>query len=150
MKIHLKIKIKSLAAEARFIRLEEQKILGRRRRLAPTEDQPAMLKQPKKRVGGELPWLRSHQSPVEEIEAAESKFHSLRMHRINEVRKEARASQLAYAFLRGRSYAVTEHADSIKPDIAKISAMIGRFGDRKPPEEAVLKAWLAPPEPLVL
>ena len=69
---YLKIKIKSLAAEARIIRHDEG--VWRHR----------------------------------ETDKGRPTFFGLRAHRTWDVRNEARAAQLAYAFLRGRSYAATE------------------------------------------
>jgi hypothetical protein len=98
----LKVKIKSLAAEARIIRLEE------------------------KRSNGRLRW-------------------ELWQHRVEVVRKEARLSQLAYGFLRGKQYEQIER--KVGPELpngriggggplstqdwAKIESMVERFGARK-------------------
>jgi len=70
----LKIKIKTLAAEARAIRLEERKCCIRDRKLR-ARDLPAK-------------W--------------EHHREEMYRHRIDVVRLEARAAQLAYAFLRGK------------------------------------------------
>ncbi len=80
-RIFLKVKIKSLAEEARIIRKAEKK--GVRR-------------------------------------------ESLRFHRISVVRDEARHSQLAYAFVRGRTYAATEQSASA-PEWKKVEAMVEKF-----------------------
>lgn len=65
----LKVKIKSLAEEARIIRKEELRARG-----------------------------------YDELR------EQLYLHRIHDVRDESRATQLAYAYLRGREYGACEHA----------------------------------------
>ena len=81
----LKIKIKSLAEEARIIRTEERKSKG---------------------------WIRN----------------SLRLHRIEDVRREARHSLLAYAFLRGVPYHVVENYTETPIDWSKVQRMVSKFG----------------------
>ena len=82
----LKIKIKSLAAEAKIIRLEEKK---------------------------------NQQLRVE-----------LRAHRLRVVREEARATLLAYAFIRGRAYKTVEASNrqGHKPNWLKVETMVTRYG----------------------
>lgn len=70
---YLKIKIKSLAAEARMIRQEEQKV---------------------KRFYRNAKTIEHHREHT-------ATFWGLRCHRKFDVRREARAAQLAYAYLRG-------------------------------------------------
>jgi hypothetical protein len=81
----LKVKVKSLAAEARIIRLEE----GRSR--------------------GEL---RSQ----------------LRFHRREDVRGEQRATQIAYGYLRGISYARIEPNPKSQPAWDRVRAMVKKYG----------------------
>ena len=76
----LKIKIKSLAAEARMIRLEEQKCCLRDRKRRELRRDPC--------------WGNVREE--------------MRYHRIFSVRREASAAQLAYAFLRGKSLSQVE------------------------------------------
>lgn len=82
----LKVKIKSLAAEARIIRLET--------------------------------------SRTKDIELK----NSLVIHRTGIVREEARYSQLAYAFLRGRSYASIEAKTDKELDLVRVGKLVERFG----------------------
>jgi len=88
----LKVKLKSLAEEAKIIRKEEKK-------------NPRL-------------------------------YLELRMHRIGIVRTEARATLLAYAFLRGRLYKQLEakYHDGCKPDWAKVEAMVRKYGKSFDPE----------------
>lgn len=83
---HLKVKIKSLAAEARIIRHEERKYRGLERR-------------------------------------------ALQDHRRGVVRYEARHSQLAYAFIRGRPYSAVEAKCHEAPDWDKVRSIVTRFSD---------------------
>lgn len=82
----LKVKIKSLAAEARIIRLEESRSKGFQRQ-------------------------------------------SLYIHRVCDVRKEARWSQLAYAFLRGRDYSRVEAKNSGWVNWDRVMKLVAKFGE---------------------
>lgn len=97
----LRVKIKSLAEEARIIRQEEQRLDGQ-----------------DFRRGG------------------------LRGHRIRDVRQEARAAQVAYAYLRRKSYQATEHAAKSAPNLARVREIVRKFGSREH-SEAALTAWLS-------
>ncbi len=98
--VYLRVKIKSLAAEARIIRTEEQRF-PRGWRNNPT-------------------------------------YFGLRNHRTFDVRREARAALLAYAYLRGRLYSSvegggeelpnTERQRSL-PDHLRIVQLIYKFGN---------------------
>lgn len=83
--VHLKVKIKSLAAESRIIRAEERK------------------------AG---PVLR----------------RTLDIHRRGVVRSEARITQLAYGFLRGRRYRQMERTAASPPDWQRVRQHVERFG----------------------
>lgn len=89
---YLKIKIKSLAAEAAIIRKEEGRWRG-----------------------------------DSEIR------YGLHQHRIIDVRREARAAQLAYGFLRGHEYRVMEAKWHEAPDWKRVQYMVEKFciGDRR-------------------
>lgn len=81
----MKIKIKSLAAEAVIIRQEERKSSGDTRT-------------------------------------------SLHLHRTLDVRREARASLLAYAFLRNKPLEIVEHPKSRKVNWPDVIRIVKRFG----------------------
>jgi hypothetical protein len=103
---HLKIKIKNLADEARAIRREEQKAKKHARDLA-----------------------KKHGGPIRDTYLRQSLWE----HRCGPsdgiVRREARHSLLAYAFIRGLEYERVERKP--KPfDVDKVRAMIERFGPR--------------------
>lgn len=102
----LKVKIKSLAEEARIIRLEEHRACGRR--VAPGE------------VKGRDDWKRTE----------------LYFHRVKDVRAEQRHSLLAYAFLRGRSYASCEGVRTRQwweePNLERVAELVRKFGPVNP------------------
>lgn len=103
----LKVKIKSLAAEARVIRLEEKR-------------------------AGKNNALRE----------------KLYLHRTVDVRKEQRASLLAYAFLRGRPLSAVE--PKRRPELEwqaaarwkRVGEIVKKFGPGTADQEAALRAWL--------
>ncbi len=93
-KLSLKVKIKSLASEAKIIRAEEEKIVA----------------------GNSLYWTRARSC--------------LREHRINEVRKEARAALIAYAMIRGKPYHSVEQPKSKQLDVKAVQRIVDKFGTR--------------------
>jgi len=95
----LKVKIKSLTAEARIIRLEE----GRSR--------------------GEL-------------------RQALRTHRQWDVRREQRATQLAYGYLRGRARRQIEPGARTEPDWDRVTAMVKKYAGA--PAAAGVAPWANP------
>lgn len=96
--IYLKVKLKSLAAEARIIREQEAR----------------------------SPYWRS----------------GLREHRVGIVRSEARATLLAYGFLRGRSYQSLEPAAKSKPNWEKVKAMVRKYGVLWDPDQGGYNDWV--------
>lgn len=116
MQSYLKIKIKSLATEAQIIRFEERKVKTQRA------------------------WVRQHQKDETALEA---EFNGLREHRRNEVRGEARLSQIAYGFLRRIPYARVEHVGSKSFDKKRVCAMLVKYGRLHPKEaEERLAEWI--------
>ncbi len=87
--IFLKIKLKSLAAEARIIHEQERKTKGA---------------------------------------AYNGVRESLHLHRVMDVRRETRATHLAYGFLRGRTWAQIESYSTSPPDWKRVEAMVKKYG----------------------
>lgn len=87
--IKLKIKIKHLSLEPKIIRHEERKLLKQAR------------------------WLRYRQGE-ESASDLSCEYMILRDHRKIHLRYEARATQLAYAFLRGKTYLEIENRNDPK------------------------------------
>ncbi len=58
-------------------------------------------------------------------------WEELIRHRKWDVRNEARAAQLAYAFVRGRSYAQTESKCHQQPNWGRVKKLIQKYGLRR-------------------
>jgi hypothetical protein len=114
---HLKIKIKSLAAEARIIRAEEQKL---KRRIKRSKKLRRIL-----RKGGTL---KGKPLTPERAEELGFEVHMLKVHRKSDVREEARHSLLAYGYMREIPYKQIEQRCEDPPNESKISQMVARFG----------------------
>lgn len=122
MRVHLKIKVKSLAAEAAIIRTEEAK----RRNYAEWLRGP----RPKIERGAERT-ARVPNGTEADIEATRAQVIDLAAHRRFVVRPEARHSHLAYGFLKGRAYQQMEAKVHNReyPDFKRIEAMVSKYGD---------------------
>lgn len=135
MRAYLKVKIKSLASEARIIRHEEHRIAYRK----ATPDELAA------RDGKAQGFAaRNHNSEMLIVSAgktttrilatrsekARSAWFGLNSHRRGIVREEARAAQLAYAFIRGKNYDKVEDIErTITPvDFDKVAQNVIKFG----------------------
>lgn len=115
MRVHLKVKIKTLAAESRIIRHQELRF-KEKPRLVPPDASVAEKRLARKRRRN----LSDRQRAVRS---------SLHFHRTIVVRREARASLLAYGFLRGRTYKAMEATCREKPPWKRIEELVKRFGD---------------------
>jgi hypothetical protein len=116
--IHLKIKIKTLASEASFIRAEEHKLRARttyhRKQVkAATENSDEQ-----KRHRRAANWTLSDRMDLMD-------------HRKGVVRSAARTNLLAYGFLRGRSYEQMERYSEEEPDWIAIEKVVKRFDGTK-------------------
>ena len=114
MIIKLKVKIKSLAAEASIIRREENKA--------------------KKTIR----WARSNEARTQEYAAVQLR-DSLAEHRRFHLRPEQRCSNLAYGYLRGVPYKRIEQKCHQPPDWARVMNIAERFGGGNVDNE--LTAW---------
>lgn len=103
--VYLKIKIRSLAAEATIIRHEEKRWPG-----------PSAT-----RTG-------------------------LHLHRVFEVRREARAALLAYGFLRGRAFRKIEAKSRQMPDWKRIEAIAAKYADTQSLLKENFAKWKAAAE----
>jgi hypothetical protein len=119
----LRVKLKSLTAEARIIRFEERRTKRTWRRLAERQ---------------------AHKNP-QAIPALHDTFDSLHRHRTCDVRVETRAALLAYAMLRKRPYELVEKPGARKPPLAKVADLVSRFGGVELGRETALaqvRDWL--------
>lgn len=124
MHAYLKIKIKSLAAEATMIHREERRHnighRGRvriRRQLAKATDLT-----PTQRARLE----RKMQKPSERAMKA---FWGLRWHRQYDVRSESRASHVAYGFLRGLDYKQIEGTAKSSSNWSRVEDLVKKYGE---------------------
>lgn len=118
---YLKVKVKSLAEEARIIRHEEH---AAKRQYRWAKDQQ----------GAEAIYTEAHNT-----------FWGLRQHRTYDVRNEARAAHIAYGYLRGLSYAVIETPDvPLNPKsqiFYRVLVLINKYGG-KGLKDADLETWM--------
>lgn len=129
MSVHyLKIKVTSLAAEIKLIRREERLVKvttkrGRRDlgRLLKTNE---LTEAQRKRIERKLQRSRdaaTSGTPENKV------FWGLRWHR-RELSEYSREAQLAYAFLRGRSYRSVERDARSSPNWERVYGNVTRFG----------------------
>lgn len=126
--VYLKIKIKSLAEEARIIRKEEEKYKQKRA----------------------FYWARGDNK----YNAADTIFWALRDHRATPVGTESRAALLAYGYLRGRKFQQLETAPKKEgkawrmPQWNRVIDLVCKYGTEKDRDAVVnsLRDWSGLPE----
>lgn len=130
MKVYLKIKIKSLAEEAKMIRREERKQNpGHRARVRA-----------RRYLAGKTKACASHETHArkqaeakkvlrQRSEKAMDAFFGLRHHRTIEVRDESRSSHVAYGFLRGLDYKRVENSAKTEPDWTRVEQLVKKYGE---------------------
>lgn len=126
MKTELKIKICTLAAEARIIRREENRWAKKitytvvNHKTGETRTRTKLIR-------------KDHPVAV-----------SLRDHRRGVVRREARSALLAYGFLRGRPYRAMEAKSYTKPEWKRVQLLAERFAGLDPRDvRQKFEAWLS-------
>lgn len=145
----LKVKIKSLASEARIIRREENRLATRRGAL------PVVVKyfldglnvsynpNPKMRRYDAVDVAYSLVGPnnVQRMTISEWRalkkskkrakgplWHELHGHRIGELRKEQRSALIAYGFIRGMHYEDIEVNPNFRPDWNRVKRLVEKYG----------------------
>jgi len=114
---HLRVKVKSLAAESRCIRCEEKKLLTRTK----LEKQWRRAVKKANKDGSDIPDPPTfRQLSPERREERGREALVLQDHRRGIVRNEARCAILAYGFLRGRPYASMEEKVYERPNWYKV------------------------------
>ena len=136
--LQLKIKIKTLQAEARIIRHEEQKLKSR------SNEEKAYRRAARLYAKGKLrkePVLKG--KPQKEETARKKRWlrMDIRGHRQGTVREEARVTHLAYGFMKGIPYKVMEQKCHEYPDWVSVRSMVSRFGGKM--SENQLDAWIS-------
>jgi len=150
---HLKIKIHTLADEARHIRREERKAKSREfyasadqmvrkadslERYSRWEEDSEKSQAAKTEAKRLRERAQNHASPAKAIQARNERL-GLAEHRRVEVRQHSRSCLLAYGYLRGTPYKKIEatHRPDNAPDWKEIEKLISRFGG----DPSNLKAW---------
>ena len=147
-RVFLKVKLKSLAEEARIIKREEQKRKIKRDRWSPGDDSltPHAIDDAKK-IRAACAIRRAGRRSRSWYGMSAQQLHELHRHRIDVVRVEARLTAIAYAFIRGRklksvdSGAVAFELHSVARAGRywdRIKAMVKKYGD---PERQDVQAW---------
>lgn len=123
-KYRLKIKIKSLAEEARIIRKEENKLKDKYRSFKP------------------------EYTPATKLSDITNIRECLYAHRVVNVRTELRHANLAYAYLRGRAYRQIEPKAHTVPSVSRLTKLILTFGPSMKDKVVLIKElndWLNAP-----
>jgi len=130
----MKVRMKELAQEAKFIRFKQNKIKSKQK-IMPILTEYDHLNKCWKDVPDDL----------------SGDWRELNSHRRVEVREAARAAQLAYGFLRGVPYSRIENKrklekeyrfdNCIKPEIKRLSKKFGKLGYKENYDEEIEK-WL--------
>jgi hypothetical protein len=116
MSIELKVKAKSLAAEARIIKIEEIKQRNYGRHLLRTQGKS---------------------------EPSYENYHSLRGHRLW-LRGISRSTGLARAYLKGMSYKRVEATTTKSVPIDEIARLASKYGDARGVSSEAIIRWVAP------
>jgi hypothetical protein len=158
--LYLKVKLMSLAAEAKIIRKIENKYLAKNRwarqllnlekTIEKCQRQVARLRNSQHtdnfrvaNIEEHIEWLKQKANRVRPIESNISKdemnYFGLHDHRVIAIRQEARATNIAYGFLRGHAFRDIESSSRIKPNWTKIVNMVMKYGAATKGELVVLK-----------
>ncbi len=130
----LRIKLKSLASESRIIRYDELKL---RRKICTMG---VLYKS----------FATLYPTYPELIENLKSTQQQIGVHRRLDVRRESRASYLAYGYIRGIPYAKIERSSYTAPDLNRVVDLIYRFGNenkklQKKEIHEQVKDWVSVP-----
>lgn len=66
-------------------------------------------------------------------------YERLHLHRVHDVRDEARATNVAYGFLNGLKYSEIEHSSYEQPKWDRVAAMVKKYGTEGTAEERVIQ-----------
>lgn len=123
---HLKVKVKTLAAEAKIISKERRKLKGWTDFLSATSSKKHQKGKPKPepRKTDKIP--ENAQVMYDEAMFERS---SLWQHHKRHLAPEARATHLAYGCLRGVPYEKMEQGAYNFPDLSRVERMVLKFGE---------------------
>jgi len=133
----LRVKIKSLAAEAKIIRLEERRTAGRKH-MQNKKTYHALMKRAREEAPSELErrhaiaairlQFRAEKAKLRPRKNPDPLFDQLYAHRILDVRRESRHAHIAYGLIRGRSLERIETAPKTQPNWVEIERMVKKYG----------------------
>lgn len=127
-RLFLKIKLKSLAEEARIIKREERRRKVFHPRFFGHENQEYREAQKKDRAADAIRRAGRRSRPWYPMSAQE--LHELTRHRLDVVRRVARLTNIAYAWIRGRDISIVDSLKDLKlADLQAICGMVQRYGD---------------------
>jgi hypothetical protein len=137
--VYLKVKLKSLAEEAKIIKKEENKRKVPRIRIRiATPDGNLQRRKPVlqeaidaiKETHAEDRARRAKRRGRDWYAKSAEELHGLHLHRILHVRKEARLTQIAYGYLRGREFKQVDSGNDLTgADWERITQMVRKYGD---------------------
>lgn len=143
MSVFLKVKLKSLAEEARIIKHEENKRKVPRARAKAAkpeggEADQAVVKQHQREIRHIVRDIRAERRAKDWYPKTLVELQSLHRHRVDVVKKEARLTSIAYGYIRGRKFSQVDSGRNLKPeDWEIIGRMIRRYGSL----ESSLDQW---------
>lgn len=121
-RVYLKVKIKSLAEEARIIKHEERK-----RKVPRLSRKDRRIRDVALR--NEMRASRELRRSRDWYPRSAAELHELHLHRINVVRKELRLSNIAYGFIRGLELSqVDSGARLTSSDWKRVGMMVEKYG----------------------
>lgn len=138
--IELKIKAASLAEESRIIRAQEERLKRRRRKAA---ERAVRFKERDSTEGRNASY--DYDGNLSDMDSTRERIY---LHRVGPVRREARLTHLARAFLSGKPYHVVENKNkseltmiSVERDVPKITVMIRKYGSW-PHKSEDIERWI--------
>lgn len=129
---YLKIKLGTLVFESRLIRSKERHTLANARALSGRYSKKHELGSAKPSMPEKTERAFGIEDAVEKSRQAYELFWGLQHHRKNRVRKAARNTNVALAFLRGYDYEKVEKDAKTEPDWKDIERMVCSYGEDNP------------------
>lgn len=132
-RVFLKVKLKSLAEEARIIKREESKRKVRRDRWSPGQEQRnSQTDHDAKHIRSACADRRAERRAKGWYPMSAQELHELHRHRLDVVRVEARLTNIAYAWIRGRELKKVDLFRGLTKDqLLRAVTMARKYGDPK-------------------
>lgn len=135
-RVFLKVKLKSLAEEARIIKHEESKRKCPRWRYATLKGKNTFEagKNMARSVRDDSRRVSARRRASDWYPMSAQQLHELHRHRIDVVRLESRLSGIAYAVIRGRALAKVDSLNGLEPrHWERVQAMLKKYGNAECP-----------------